>query len=196
MNPAPKPRPASVPRHLAFRGRWIGREDGLDWASRGIFSKKPSNFSRINPQSRPPLIFFFQKNHRTLPKFGLSPPSRPPLPLSLSPSLLMRRRVRPTLRAAAARLPPPPKPVLLAASSQPPSPTPRHLERRRPGPLRRPRLHAASSRPPAVPRSAPSTATPPRSPLPSPPPRSVLASTHAVPRLRSPARCCCHRRRS
>jgi len=40
----------------AFPGRSIGRTDGPDRANRGIFAKKPSTFSRINPQSRPPLL--------------------------------------------------------------------------------------------------------------------------------------------
>ena len=42
---------------------------------RGVvfLQKKTSNFSRINPQSRPPLSFFLQKSPQTLPKSTCNP---------------------------------------------------------------------------------------------------------------------------
>ena len=45
----------------AFRGRSIGRADGLDRASRGRFTKNPFKFSEINPRSRRPLRIFYKK---------------------------------------------------------------------------------------------------------------------------------------
>jgi len=95
----------------------------------------------------------------------LSPPSRPPLPLSLSLSFTpdaaagaphAPRRSSPSSAAAQAC---PPRRVLAAAVPNsapsgaapprppPPSPAPRRRQRHRHGHLRRPRLHAASSRP-------------------------------------------------
>ena len=45
----------------ALLGRRIGLADGPDRAHTDLFTKKPSNFSRINPQSMPPLRFFYRK---------------------------------------------------------------------------------------------------------------------------------------
>ena len=73
MKPAPKSWPASVATSPALLGRRIGRVNGPERARRGFFAKKPSNFSRINPQSRPPLSFFLQKSPRTLPKLTCNP---------------------------------------------------------------------------------------------------------------------------
>ena len=52
----------------------MGRVDGPDRASRGLFSKKPSNFSRINPQSMPPLSFFSKKPSTHTKKKTVHPP--------------------------------------------------------------------------------------------------------------------------
>ena len=89
MNPGSKSWPARVATSPAFLGRSIGRADGPDRASRGLFSKKTSSFSRINPQYRPPLRFFFKKAlelcspspashlHLALPFLSLSLPFPP-----------------------------------------------------------------------------------------------------------------------
>jgi hypothetical protein len=52
---------ASVATSLAFLGRRIGLTNGQDRASPGLFAKKTSNFSRINPQSMLPLRFLYKK---------------------------------------------------------------------------------------------------------------------------------------
>ena len=102
-NPAPKRGPSSVATSPAFPGHRIGRADGPDRASLGLFAKKPLNFSRINPQSRPPLSFFFKKalelyrNHG--PTFARSPrpcllPAYRRRPL-LSPSMVSNVHILP-----------------------------------------------------------------------------------------------------
>jgi hypothetical protein len=57
----------------AIHGCRIGQVDGPYRARPRLFTKKSSNFSRINPQSRPPLRFFLQKNPQTLPKSNRNP---------------------------------------------------------------------------------------------------------------------------
>jgi hypothetical protein len=47
-----KSRPTSVATSWTVPGRRIDRADGSDHAFSGHFSKKPSNLSEINPQSR------------------------------------------------------------------------------------------------------------------------------------------------
>jgi len=53
MKPAPKSCPASVATSPAIPGRRIGRVNGPERARLVFFAKKPSNFTEINPQSRP-----------------------------------------------------------------------------------------------------------------------------------------------
>jgi len=84
-----------------FLGRSIGR------ASCGIFAKKLSNFSRINPQSRPPLSFFSKK---TLELYRNQPSC------SRVSTLLIPQP------PAAPPPPPPPPPPPLPSPSQPPPP--------------------------------------------------------------------------
>ena len=50
-----------------FRGRSIGRADGLDRAIHCHFTKKPFYFSEINPRSRGPLRIFCKKHLRLFP---------------------------------------------------------------------------------------------------------------------------------
>jgi hypothetical protein len=59
---------------LPIPGRWIERVDGPDRANHGLFTKKPSNFSEINPQSDFLTQFLLQKPPRNSPK-----PSRNPI---------------------------------------------------------------------------------------------------------------------
>jgi hypothetical protein len=59
----------------AIHGCRIGQADGPDRARPGLFAKKFSNFSRINPQSRPPLRFFFAKKPSDFTE--INPQSRP-----------------------------------------------------------------------------------------------------------------------
>jgi hypothetical protein len=54
--------PANVATSRAIPGRRIERVDGPDRANHGLFTKKPSNFSEINPQSDLLSQFFLQKN--------------------------------------------------------------------------------------------------------------------------------------
>jgi len=61
----------------AFRGRSIGRADGLDRTIRGHFTKKPFKFSEINPRSRGPLRIFFKKHLRLFRNQPRIPPPSP-----------------------------------------------------------------------------------------------------------------------
>jgi hypothetical protein len=45
------PRPVTLATSTAFPGCWIGRVDGVDWASTRHFAKKAPNFLEINPHS-------------------------------------------------------------------------------------------------------------------------------------------------
>jgi len=92
----------------AFRCRSIGRADGPDRAIRGHFTKKPFNFSEINPRSRDPLRIFCKKHLRLFPNQPAVPqasagrgadpppsaspflsPSRLPLPPASAPPVLL-----------------------------------------------------------------------------------------------------------
>ena len=75
MNLATKRGPDSVATSAAFLGHRIGHADGLDRATLGLFAKKPSNFSGINPQSWSPLRFFSKKPSNFT---EINPQSRPP----------------------------------------------------------------------------------------------------------------------
>jgi len=79
MNPAPKPRSASVPRHGLFT---IRRVDGPDRASGGHFSKNPFYFFEINPRSTSQYIL--QKTPQIISKSTRSPDR-------MAPGFLQRR---------------------------------------------------------------------------------------------------------
>lgn len=66
--------PASVATSLAFLGRRIRLTNGQDRASPGLFAKKPSNFSRINPQSCFLSGFYIKKSSNFI---EINPQSRP-----------------------------------------------------------------------------------------------------------------------
>ena len=74
MNPAPKPRPDSVPRRPLFTAVRSGAWTAQIGRAAVFFTKNPSNFSRINPQSRAPLSFFSKKPSTHTKKKTVHPP--------------------------------------------------------------------------------------------------------------------------